>query len=191
MSVSEAERELLRDTVGQLLAEHCTPERVAAAAGSGMGWDAATWQALQETGLTLVGSPEERGGSGGDLSEAADIAVAAGAAAAPVPLAETLAAGMVLARAGLDIPDGPLTLAVRPASQPVAGQAVAGQAVAGQAVADRPVVGQAAVGQAVADRPVVGPFGCGGCRTGGWPRRWPWVRAPAGTGCVSFRRRSR
>ena len=111
MSTTDAERELLRETVGQLLAEHCTPERVAAAAGSEAGWDAATWQVLQETGLTLVGSPEERGGSGGDLSEAADIAVAAGAAAAPVPLAETLAAGMVLARAGLDIPAGPLTLA--------------------------------------------------------------------------------
>jgi acyl-CoA dehydrogenase len=112
VSMTEAERELLRETAAQLLAEHCTPERVAAAAGSEAGWDAGTWRALQETGLTLVGSPEERGGSGGELSEAADIAVAAGAAAAPVPLAETLAAGMLLARAGLDIPDGPLTLTV-------------------------------------------------------------------------------
>ena len=43
---------------------------------------------------------------------AADIAVAAGAAAAPVPLAETLAAGMLLGRAGLAIPSGPLTVAV-------------------------------------------------------------------------------
>ena len=104
------ERELLRATVEDLLAEHCTTERVAAAPGDG--WDAALWQALESTGLTLAGSPEEAGGSGGDLAAAADIAVAAGAAAAPVPLAETLAAGMVLARAGLDIPAGPLTLAV-------------------------------------------------------------------------------
>ena len=112
VSTTEAERELLRDTVGQLLAEQCTPERVAAAAASGAGWDAATWQALQETGLTLVGSAEESGGSGGDLAEAADIAVAAGAAAAPVPLAETLAAGHGAGPGGLAIPDGPLTLAV-------------------------------------------------------------------------------
>lgn len=104
------ERELLRATVEALLAKHCTTERVAAAAGDG--WDAALWRALESTGLTLVGSPEEAGGSGGDLAAAADIAVAAGAAAAPVPLAETLAAGMVLARAGLDIPAGPLTLAI-------------------------------------------------------------------------------
>ena len=112
MSTTEAERQLLRDTVTELLAEHCTPERVGATAGSGAGWDEVTWRALTETGLTLVGSAEEYGGSGGDLSEAADIAVAAGAAAAPVPLAETLAVGMVLAGAKVAIPDGPLTLAV-------------------------------------------------------------------------------
>jgi acyl-CoA dehydrogenase len=109
-----AEQELLRTTVADLLAEHCTTERVAAASGDT--WHAAPWEtlwrALEDTGLTLVGSPEEAGGSGGDLAAAADIAVAAGAAGAPVPLAETLAAGMVLARAGLDIPAGPLTLAV-------------------------------------------------------------------------------
>jgi acyl-CoA dehydrogenase len=104
------ERELLRATVEDLLAKNCTAERVAAASRDG--WDAVLWQALEETGLTLAGSPEDAGGSGGDLTAAADIAVAAGAAAAPVPLAETLAAGMLLARAGAEIPAGPLTLTV-------------------------------------------------------------------------------
>jgi acyl-CoA dehydrogenase len=111
MTTADGERELLRRTVEDLLAGHCTPARVAAAA-AGSGWDADLWQALEETGLTLAGSPEEAGGSGGDLLAAADIAVAAGAAAAPVPLAETLAAGILLGRAGLAIPSGPLTVAV-------------------------------------------------------------------------------
>jgi acyl-CoA dehydrogenase len=111
MTAADGERELLRRTVDELLARHCTPARVAAAA-AGSGWDAGLWQALEETGLTLAGSPQEVGGSGGDLWAAADIAVAAGAAAAPVPLAETLAAGMLLGRAGLAIPSGPLTVAV-------------------------------------------------------------------------------
>ena len=108
------ERDLLRATVAELLGEQCTVERVAAAASgaSGDGWDAGLWRVLEETGLTLVGSPEEAGGSGGDLAAAADIAVAAGAAAAPVPLAETLVAGMVLGRAGVDIPAGPLSVSV-------------------------------------------------------------------------------
>ena len=111
MTAADGERELLRRTVEDLLARHCTPARVAAAA-AGSGWDAGLWQALEDNGLTLAGSPEEVGGSGGDLLAAADIAVAAGAAAAPVPLAETLAAGMLLGRAGLAIPSGPLTVAV-------------------------------------------------------------------------------
>ncbi|HWM98133.1 MAG TPA: acyl-CoA dehydrogenase family protein, partial [Streptosporangiaceae bacterium] len=110
-SAADGARELLRQTEEDLLAGHCTPARVAAAA-AGSGWDAGLWQALAETGLTLAGSPEEAGGSGGDLFAAADIVAAAGAAAAPVPLAETLAAGMLLARAGLAIPAGPLTVAV-------------------------------------------------------------------------------
>jgi acyl-CoA dehydrogenase len=108
---ADGERQLLRQTVEDMLAGHCTPARVAAAA-AGSGWDEGLWQALEETGLTLAGSPEEAGGSGGGLVAAADIVAAAGAAAAPVPLAETLAAGMLLARAGLAIPGGPLTVAV-------------------------------------------------------------------------------
>ena len=117
MAATDGERELLRQTVEDLLAEHCTPARVAAAAAgsgwdAGPGWDAGLWRALEETGLTLAGTPEEAGGSGGDLPAAAAIVAAAGAAAAPVPLAETLAAGMLLARAGLAIPAGPLTVAV-------------------------------------------------------------------------------
>jgi acyl-CoA dehydrogenase len=111
MAAADGERELLRRTVEDLLARHCTPARVAAAA-DGSGWDTGLWQALEETGLTLAGSPEEAGGSGGDLFAAAGIAVAAGAAAAPVPLAETLAAGILLGQAGLAIPSGPLTVAV-------------------------------------------------------------------------------
>jgi acyl-CoA dehydrogenase len=117
MAATDGERELLRQTVEDLLAEHCTPARVAAAAAgsgwdAGPGWDAGLWRALERTGLTLAGTPEEAGGSGGDLPAAAAIVAAAGAAAAPVPLAETLAAGMLLARAGLAIPAGPLTVAV-------------------------------------------------------------------------------
>jgi acyl-CoA dehydrogenase len=88
------------------------------------GWDAALWRALEDTGLTLAGSPEEAGGSGGDLWAAADIAAAAGAAAAPVPLAETLAAGMLLARAGLTIPPGPLTVALSADAAPDPGTIV-------------------------------------------------------------------
>jgi acyl-CoA dehydrogenase len=120
---ADGERELLRQTVEDMLAGHCTPARVAAAP-AGSGWDEGLWRALEETGLTLAGSPEEAGGSGGGLLAAADIVAAAGAAAAPVPLAETLAAGMLLARAGLAIPGGPLTVAVASGRGAVLGSGV-------------------------------------------------------------------
>ena len=61
MGAEDGERELLRQTVEDMLAGHCTPARVAAAA-AGSGWDEGLWQALEETGLTLAGSPEEAGG---------------------------------------------------------------------------------------------------------------------------------
>src|SRR6185437_9444935 len=47
MTAADGERELLRRTVEDLLARHCTAARVAAAA-AGAGWDAGLWQALEE-----------------------------------------------------------------------------------------------------------------------------------------------
>ena len=70
--------------------------------------------------------------------------MAAGAAAAPVPLAETLAAGMVLAQAGLDIPDGPLTLGVP-------GPGESGPGADGPAVLRRVAYGQVATVVAAGD----------------------------------------
>ena len=156
-NASDGERDLLRQTVEDLLAEHCTPARVAAAAAgsrqdAGAGWDAGLWRALEETGLTLAGTPEEAGGSGGDLSAAAAIVAAAGAAAAPVPLAETLAAGMLLARAGLAIPAGPLTVAV----------AGAGAGLGSGVVLRRVPYGRLATTVAVGSRGVGGSGGADG-----------------------------
>ncbi|MFF4239528.1 acyl-CoA dehydrogenase family protein [Actinomadura geliboluensis] len=70
------------------------------------------WPALAESGLALVGVPEEAGGSGGGLADAAAVLRAAGYHAAAVPLAETgWLAGRLLAEAGLPVPAGVLTAA--------------------------------------------------------------------------------
>jgi len=100
---------LITDTAERLFADLATPETVnAAEAGT---WPAALWQALEETGLTLVLVPEEAGGAGGDLSDAAAILRAAASHAAPVPLAETLLAAWALSAAGIAVPEGPLSIA--------------------------------------------------------------------------------
>ncbi|RFU36742.1 acyl-CoA dehydrogenase [Actinomadura logoneensis] len=68
------------------------------------------WPALVEAGLAGVGVPEEAGGSGGDLADAAVLLRAQGYHGAAVPLAETLLAGRLLAAAALPVPPGPLTV---------------------------------------------------------------------------------
>ncbi|WP_067487672.1 acyl-CoA dehydrogenase [Actinomadura hibisca] len=78
------------------------------------------WPALEDAGLTLVGVPEEAGGSGGTLEDAAVLLRAAGYHGAPVPLAETgWLAGRLLAAAGLPVPSGPLTVAHGPSGGPL------------------------------------------------------------------------
>jgi acyl-CoA dehydrogenase len=90
---------LLAETATQLFGRHATSPDL--------------WRLLEETGLTLVGVPEERGGGGGTLEDAALLVGIAAGHAAPVPLGETcLLAGWLLAVAGRDCPAGPLTAAL-------------------------------------------------------------------------------
>jgi acyl-CoA dehydrogenase len=100
---------ILGETCTRLFTDHATTA-VLEAAEKGE-WPAALWQALEENGLTLPQVPEARGGAGGSWSDAFVVLMAAGRFAAPVPLAETMLAGSVLAEAGLDVPMGPMTVA--------------------------------------------------------------------------------
>src|SRR6266849_3607293 len=100
---------ILAETCTRLFTDHATTA-VLEAAEKGE-WPAAFWQALEENGLTLPQVPEARGGAGGSWNDAFLVLMAAGRFAAPVPLAETMLAGAILAEAGLDAPLGPMTVA--------------------------------------------------------------------------------
>lgn len=78
-------------------------------------FDADLWRHLEDTGLTRLTSSGDDDAGPNELAVAlAGIAKHAGA----VPLAETDAlAGWLGQRAGLDLPDGPLTVAVAPAEE--------------------------------------------------------------------------
>jgi acyl-CoA dehydrogenase len=103
------ERELLESSVTDLLTDRCTPEVVEAADGS---WDAGLWGHLERAGLTAIGVPEEAGGSGGDLLDAAVVARRCAAFAAPVPIAPTLlVAPWLREAAGLAHRPGPAAVA--------------------------------------------------------------------------------
>ena len=81
-------------------------------------WRAPLWQALTDAGLPLAWVPEELGGAGASLSDGFAILGVAGRFALAVPLAETLLAGWLLARAGLAAPAGAMTVApARPADR--------------------------------------------------------------------------
>ena len=100
---------ILSETCTRLFTDHATTS-VLEGAEKGE-WPAALWQALEENGLTLPQVPEARGGAGGSWNDAFVVLLAAGRFAAPVPLAETMLAGVILAEAGLDAPFGPMTVA--------------------------------------------------------------------------------
>ena len=102
-------RGILSDTVTRLFTERVTPE-LRESAEKGV-WPAALWQQVEENGLTLTPVPEARGGGGGTWQDAHVVVTAAGRFAVPLPLAETMLAGWLLAETGLDVPIGALTVA--------------------------------------------------------------------------------
>jgi acyl-CoA dehydrogenase len=103
--------ELLVASVRSLLDRHCPDESLTPSERAG--WAADLWSELERADLTRIGVPEDLGGSGGDLEDAAAVVRVAASRSAAVPLAETsLLAGWLLATAGMAVPQGPLTAAV-------------------------------------------------------------------------------
>jgi acyl-CoA dehydrogenase len=107
--VSPATDPLLSETATRVFADTCTFTAVEQAEADG--WAPAVWDAVAETGLAWVSVPEGSGGSGGTLADAIEILRIAGRHAVPLPLAETgVLGGWLLAGAGLEIPDGAVTV---------------------------------------------------------------------------------
>ena len=101
---------LVAQTVDRLLTDSCTPEALERAEAEG--WCAPVWDRLVTADFTHISLPEESGGSGGSLGDAADVLKALGRYAASVPFAETaMLGGWLLARAGMTLPSGPITVA--------------------------------------------------------------------------------
>jgi acyl-CoA dehydrogenase len=100
---------ILVDTLNRLLGTVVTHEAVQAAEATG--WAGDIWDRLADTGAPWVGVPEEAGGSGGTLADAAAVLRVCGRFAAPLPVAETgLLGGWLATAGGLALPEGPLTV---------------------------------------------------------------------------------
>ncbi len=74
-------------------------------------WKEPLWRTLGDAGLPLAWVPEKLGGSAASLEEGFAILGVAGRFAIAIPLAETLAAGWLLACAGIEAPTRPMTVA--------------------------------------------------------------------------------
>ena len=99
---------LIVDTTDRLLSALCGPE-VVTAAEDGIR-PHALWEALEESALTRAWIPETLGGPGTSLADGFAVARLAGTHAVPAPLAETLLAGWLASNAGLETPEGSLTV---------------------------------------------------------------------------------
>jgi acyl-CoA dehydrogenase len=102
-------RDLLLDSAQRLFAEYCD-EGVVARAETGE-WPERLWRAIEEAGFAAALVPEEAGGSGASIADALCILRIAAARCAPVPLAETMVANWLLARSGLPVEPGPMSIA--------------------------------------------------------------------------------
>ena len=82
-----AERELLRQTVAALVDKHASPAAVRAAIESPHGYDESLWTMLcEQVGAAALLVPEEFGGAGGELADAAVVFEELGRVLAPSPL---------------------------------------------------------------------------------------------------------
>lgn len=92
-----AERELLRETVAALVAKHASPAAVRAAMESEQGYDEKLWVLLcEQVGAAALVIPQELGGAGGELADAATVLQELGRSLVPSPLLGTTLAELAL-----------------------------------------------------------------------------------------------
>ncbi|PND57399.1 acyl-CoA dehydrogenase [Mycobacterium sp. ENV421] len=101
---STEERQMLRESVAALIDKHASPAAVRDAMESDLGYDASLWSKLcEQVGVAALVVPEELGGAGGELADAAAVLEELGRGLVPTPLLGTTLAELALLAA--DEPD--------------------------------------------------------------------------------------
>jgi alkylation response protein AidB-like acyl-CoA dehydrogenase len=95
-----SEQEAVRDLARKIFSERCSDERSRQLERSGTWWDQELWGELVKANLASVALPEQAGGGGFGLLEAALVLEEAGRHLAHVPLFAALLGGLPLARFG-------------------------------------------------------------------------------------------
>jgi acyl-CoA dehydrogenase len=108
-NVAEGSDSIVADTAARIFADLAEPQAVNRAKHDN--WKPPLWNALTEAGLPLAWVPDHLGGSGAGLADGFAVLSVAGRYALAVPLAETLLAGWLLARADIAAPGTAMTVA--------------------------------------------------------------------------------
>lgn len=108
-SVTGESDHIVAEVAARIFADLADPQTINRAKDGG--WKEPFWRAVAEAGLPLAWVPEQLGGSGASLADGFAVVSTGGRFAVAVPLAETLLAGWLLARAGLRAPSGAMTVA--------------------------------------------------------------------------------
>lgn len=96
---------MLRQTVAALIDKHAGPDAVRQAMESPRGYDETLWGLLcEQVGAAALVVPEDLGGAGGELADAAAVLEELGKALVPTPLLGTTLAELALLSA--EVPDG-------------------------------------------------------------------------------------
>ena len=120
-------REILGETVTRLFADRCTKDLLEKCDGGE--WPTELWAVVEEKGLTRPLLPEDKGGVDAGWQAVYVILYAAGRFAAPIPLAETILAGWLLDQAGMEIPDGVLSIVPDSEDISISGEMISGGAI--------------------------------------------------------------
>lgn len=100
---------IIVDMTTRIFQDLCDPQTINSAQDDA--WKEPLWSALEEAGLTAGFVSEEMGGAGIELGDGFEILRVAGKFAAPMPLAETMLGGWLLAEGGIAFPGGKLSVA--------------------------------------------------------------------------------
>ena len=102
------QQRLIVDTTRRIMGDMCS-RKLVDDAEAGV-WPGELWQTLQNSGLTLAGVSEHVRGSGGDVADAMLVIRHGAEFAAPLPLAETFIAALLMEAVNQPVPAGPLSL---------------------------------------------------------------------------------
>ncbi len=101
--------ELIVDTTTRIFQDLGDPQTVNNAPDDA--WRAPLWTSLEQMGLTRTWVPEALGGAGATMRDGFEVLKISGQFAVGVPLGETMLAGWLLSQAGIEVPDGVISVA--------------------------------------------------------------------------------